>query len=98
MVTRWEGDIEPAGHQRQRRWPHQTRQARTRCRTGKRVTVDIGVDRQVKRARLEVGNKNRLLGSEVRNPQSVKEWFALPGFMLLALVIYGQRKRIAKAG
>ena len=63
----------------------------------KRVAVDIGVDRQVKRARLDVGNKNRLIGSEVRNPQSAKEWFALPEFLLLALVIYGQLKRIAKA-
>ena len=55
------------------------------------------MDRQVKRALLEVGNKNRLLGSEGRNPQSVKEWFALPGFLLLALVIYGQLKWITKA-
>ena len=67
-------------------------------KNGKLEIVDIGVDSKAERARLDVGNKNRLLGIEVRNPQPAKEWFALPGFLLLALVIYGQRKRMAKAG
>ena len=55
--------------------------------------VDIGVDSKAEKARLDVGNKNRLLGIEVRNPQPAKEWFALPAFVLLGLVIFAQRRR-----
>ena len=55
--------------------------------------VDIGVDSKAEKARLDVGNKNRLLGIEVRNPQPAKEWFALPAFLLLGLVIFAQRRR-----
>jgi hypothetical protein len=63
---------------------------------GKWDIVDIGVDSKAERARLDVGNKNRLLGIEVRNPQPGKEWFALPAFLLLAVVVISQRRRIAK--
>ena len=65
-------------------------------KNGKWDIVDIGVDSKAERARLDVGNKNRLLGIEVRNPQPGKEWFALPAFLLLALVVFSQRRRIAK--
>ncbi len=63
-------------------------------RDGKLDIVDIGVDSKAERARLNVGNKNRLMGIEVRNPQPGKEWFALPAFLLLALVVFVQRRRI----
>ena len=66
----------------------------TMPRDGKLDIVDIGVDSKAERARLDVGNKNRLMGIEVRNPQPGKEWFALPAFLLLALVIFVQRRRI----
>ncbi len=65
---------------------------------GKLEIVDIGVDSKAERARLDIGNKNRLLGIEVRNPQPDKEWFALPAFLLLVLVIVAQRRRIAREG
>ncbi len=63
---------------------------------GKLDIVDIGVDSKAERARLDAGNKNRLLGIEVRNPQPAKEWFALPAFLLLGLVIVVQRRRNLK--
>ena len=65
-------------------------------KNGKWEIVDIGVDSKAERARLDVGNKNRLLGIELRNPQPAKEWFALPGFLLLVLVIFSQRRRLEK--
>ena len=61
---------------------------------GKLEIVDITVDSKAEKARLDIGNKNRLLGIEVRNPQPAKEWFALPALLLLALVIFVQRKRM----
>jgi TRAP-type uncharacterized transport system fused permease subunit len=64
---------------------------------GKLEIIDIGVDSKAEKARLDIGNKNRLIGIEVRNPQPAKEWFAIPAFVLLALVIFSQRKRIAKS-
>ncbi len=66
------------------------------AKEGKWDIVDIGVDSKAERARLDVGNKNRLLGIEVRNPQPGKEWFALPAFLLLAVVVISQRRRITK--
>ena len=65
---------------------------------GKLAIVNITVDSKAEKARLDVANKNRLLGIEVRNPQPAKEWFALPAFLLLALVIFSQRGRIRKKG
>ena len=65
----------------------------TAPKNGKLDIVDIGVDSKAEKARLDVGNKNRLLGIEVRNPQPDKEWFALPAFLLLGLVIFAQRRR-----
>ena len=64
---------------------------------GKLEIVDITVDSKAEKARLDIGNKNRLLGIEVRNPQPAKEWFALPALLLLALVIFIQRRRMQKA-
>ena len=64
---------------------------------GKLDIVDIGVDSKAERARLDVSDKNRLLGIEVRNPQPGKDWFAIPAFLLLGLVIFVQRKRMEKA-
>ncbi len=61
---------------------------------GKLEIVDIIVDSKAERARLDIANRNRLLGIEVRNPQPAKEWFALPAFLLLALVIFTQRRRL----
>ena len=63
---------------------------------GRLDIVDIGVDSKAERARLDVSDKNRLLGIEVRNPQPAKEWFALPAFLLLGLVIFWQRRRMGK--
>ena len=63
---------------------------------GKLEIVDVIVDSKAEKARIDVANKNRILGIEVRNPQPDKEWFALPAFLLLGLVIYAQRVRIAK--
>ncbi len=53
-------------------------------------------DSKAEKARLDVADKHRLIGIEVRNPQPAKEWFALPGFLLLALVIVGQRRRAVR--
>ena len=66
----------------------------TAAKDGKLDIVDIGVDSKAERARLDVGNKNRLLGIEVRNPQPDKEWFSLPALLLLALVVFLQRRRM----
>ena len=68
----------------------------TTPKDGKLDIVDIGVDSKAERARLDIGDKNRLLGIEVRNPQPAKEWFALPAFLLLGLVIFGQSRRMGK--
>ena len=65
-------------------------------RDGKIDIIDIGVDSKAERARLDIADKNRLIGIEVRNPQPGKEWFALPGFVLLALIIFSQRRRMAQ--
>ena len=48
-------------------------------RDGKLDIVDISVDSKAWRARLDINDKNRLIGIEVRNAQSDKQWFALPG-------------------
>jgi len=55
--------------------------------------IDIGIDSKAERARLDSANKNRILGIETRNPQPAKEWFALPAFVLLGLIIFLQRAR-----
>ena len=63
---------------------------------GKLDIANVGVDSKAEKARLDAGNRNRLIGIEVRNPQPAKDWFTLPAFLLLALVIAAQRRRIAK--
>ncbi len=60
---------------------------------GKLEIVNILVDSPAEKARLDVADKNRLLGIEVRNPQPDKAWFTLPGWLLLALVVFAQRRR-----
>ena len=68
-------------------------------RPGRGPKLPLNAEQQTElKARLDAGNKNRLLGIEVRNPQPAKEWFALPAFMLLALVIVVQRRRNLKPG
>ena len=63
---------------------------------GRLEIVDIAIDSKAEKARLDAGNRNRLVGIEVRNPQPAKEWFALPAFLLLALVVAAQRRRMAQ--
>jgi hypothetical protein len=59
--------------------------------------VDIGIDSPAEKIRLDVANKNRILGIETRIPQPDKEWYVLPAFVLLALVVAAQRRRKAVA-
>jgi TRAP transporter 4TM/12TM fusion protein len=67
------------------------------AKDGKLDIVDIVVESPAEKARLDVADKNRLLGIEVRNPQPAKEWFALPGFVLIGLVVWSQRRRMPPA-
>ena len=59
--------------------------------------VDIAVDSPAEKIRLDVANKNRILGIETRIPQPDKQWYTLPAWLLLALVIVVQRRRSAAA-
>jgi len=61
------------------------------------VIADIGVDSPAEKIRLDVANKNRIVGIETRIPQPDKEWYILPAFVLLALVVVAQRRRMAAA-
>jgi C-terminal processing protease CtpA/Prc len=63
---------------------------------GKLEIVDIAVDSPAERARLDIGDRNRILGIEVRNPQPDKAWFTLPAWVLLAAVVVAQRRRQQK--
>jgi hypothetical protein len=67
-------------------------------RDGKLEIVNIVVDSPAEKARLDVADKNRILGVEVRNPQPDKAWFTIPGWILLAIIVFAQRRRLpAKA-
>jgi hypothetical protein len=59
--------------------------------------VDIGIDSPAEKIRLDVADKNRILGIETRLPQPDKTWYTLPAFLLLALVVVAQRRRMAGA-
>ena len=65
-------------------------------RDGMLDIADTSVASKAGRARLDINDTNRLIGIEVRNAQSVKQWFALPGLVLLALVIFWQRRWMAQ--
>ena len=62
---------------------------------GQLEIVDIAVDSPAERARIDIADRNRVLGVEVRNPQPDKGWFTLPAWILLGLVIAAQRSRRA---
>ena len=57
--------------------------------------VDIGIDSAAEKIRLDVANRNRILGIETRIPQPDKQWYTLPAWLLLALVVVMQRRRAA---
>ena len=59
--------------------------------------VDVSVDSPAERARLDVANRNRILGIEVRQPQPDKAWYTLPGWLLLGWVLLAQRRRAARS-
>jgi hypothetical protein len=62
--------------------------------TGDKLEIaDIGVDSPAEKIRLDVANKNRIVGIETRVPQPDKEWYALPALLLLALVAVAQSRR-----
>ena len=65
----------------------------TQPKDGKLEIVDIAVDSPAEKARLDVGNTNRLLGIEVRNTQPDKAWFTFPAWIVLGLVVWSQRRR-----
>ena len=56
--------------------------------------VDIGIDSPAEKARMTVASKNRIFGIETRIVQPDKEWYTLPAFLLLALMIASQRRRM----
>jgi hypothetical protein len=68
-----------------------------RPKDGKLEVLNILVDSPAEKARIDVADKNRILGIEVRNPQPDKAWFTLPGWLLLGIVVFFQRRRQAAA-
>jgi hypothetical protein len=56
--------------------------------------VDVGIDSPAEKVRMNAANKNRVLGIETRIPQPDKEWYTLPAFLLLALIVMIQRRRM----
>ena len=62
---------------------------------GKLMIVDVGVDSPAEKARINIGNRNQILGVEIRAPQPDRYWFTLPGILLLAFVVWSQRRRLA---
>jgi TRAP transporter 4TM/12TM fusion protein len=69
----------------------------TQMKGDKLEIVDIGIDSPAEKIRLDVADKNRILGIETRVPQPDKLWYTLPAFLLLALVVVAQRRRKAAA-
>ena len=55
--------------------------------------LDIGIDSAAEKIRLDIANKNRIVGIETRIPQPDKEWYTVPAILLLALVVVAQRRR-----
>ena len=69
----------------------------TQMKADKLEIVDIGIDSPAEKIRLDVADKNRILGIETRIPQPDKAWYTLPAWLLLALVVVAQRRRMAAA-
>ena len=69
----------------------------TQMKADKLEIVDIGIDSPAERIRLDVADKNRIVGIETRIPQPDKAWYTMPAFLLLALVVVAQRRRMAVA-
>ena len=69
----------------------------TQMRGDRLEIVDIGIDSPAEKVRMNAGNKNRILGIETRIAQPDKEWYTFPAFLLLALVIASQRRRMTPA-
>ena len=67
----------------------------TRMAGDKLEIIDIGIDSAAEKVRLDFANKNRILGIETRVAQPDKQWYTLPAWLLLALVIFNQRRRRA---
>ena len=61
---------------------------------GKLMIIDVGVDSPAEKARINIGNRNQILGVEIRAPQPDRYWFTLPGILLLAFVVWSQRRRL----
>jgi TRAP transporter 4TM/12TM fusion protein len=61
-----------------------------------RITiVDIAIDSAAEKARLDIAEKNQIIGIETRNEQPWKGWFAMPGLLLIAAVVVAQRRRLS---
>ena len=69
----------------------------TQMKADKLEIVDIAIDSPAEKIRLDVADKNRILGIETRIPQPDKLWYTLPAILLLALVVVAQRRRRAAA-
>jgi len=69
----------------------------TQMKADKLEIVDIGIDSPAERIRLDVADKNRIVGIETRIPQPDKAWYTMPALLLLALVVVAQRRRMAVA-
>lgn len=65
----------------------------TQMQAGKLEIIDIAIDSAAEKIRLDVADKNRIVGIETRIPQPDKGWYALPAVFLLALVVMIQRRR-----
>ena len=69
----------------------------TQMKGDKLEIIDIAIDSPAEKIRLDVADKNRILGIETRMPQPDKGWYTLPAWLLLALVVVAQRRRMAVA-
>jgi hypothetical protein len=59
--------------------------------------IDIPIDSVAEKARLDVANKNVIVGIEVRRAQPWKGWFTLPAFLLIGIVYVSQKRRRASS-
>jgi hypothetical protein len=53
------------------------------------------MDSVAERSRIDIAKRNFIVGLETRNPQPWKGWFALPGLLLVGVVVWSQRRRLA---
>lgn len=65
----------------------------TQMKADKLEIVDIAIDSAAEKIRLDVADKNSILGIETRIPQPDKAWYTLPAILLLVLVVVMQRRR-----